>query len=538
LTFDSQHRHLILKKSRKTQLVLVAITVATLAPFLNKAFHVDDPLFIWMARQIVRHPLDPYGFAINWSTFPQPAFERMQNPPLCSYYIALVGRIFGWNEPALHSAFLLWPVMAAIGTFEIARRLAPGGSAFSAGLLSLFTPVFMISATNVMCDVMMLALWIWSVVFWLRGLDENRAGYLVVSATLVACALLTKYFGVALVPLLAVYTIIRERSWRCWRLLFLVIPIACLALFEWWTKSRYGRGLFFDAIFYTRTVGKASLPAQFLIGFSFFGGSISFPLLFLWNLSARRIALGGFIIAIIAIYFLMPITPDWQLGPNELFVRAEAGVFAGCGIFVIALAVAELFRSKTAESWMLCLWIIGTLIFAAYFNWSITARTTLPAVPAIAVLIVRRFSVRLWQLASMAVISLLLTTADFCYANTVRTAVYNFADRFRDEPGKIWFQSHWGFHYYMEQTGAISLNTRDSVITSGDVMIVPANNVDAVPISPERIFPPEEQTFPVLPWVSVMEVGTGAGFYSHVRGPLPWAVDHVPPQKYYIARFR
>jgi hypothetical protein len=29
--------------------VVALITVVTLAPFLNNAFHVDDPLFIWMA---------------------------------------------------------------------------------------------------------------------------------------------------------------------------------------------------------------------------------------------------------------------------------------------------------------------------------------------------------------------------------------------------------------------------------------------------------------------------------------------------------
>jgi hypothetical protein len=57
---------------RKTQLLLVAIIAAALAPFLNKAFHIDDPLFIWMAQQIAKHPFDPYGFYVNWVSFRQP----------------------------------------------------------------------------------------------------------------------------------------------------------------------------------------------------------------------------------------------------------------------------------------------------------------------------------------------------------------------------------------------------------------------------------------------------------------------------------
>ena len=31
----------------------------------------------------------------------------MQNPPLASYYLALVGQVFGWSEIALHAGFLV-----------------------------------------------------------------------------------------------------------------------------------------------------------------------------------------------------------------------------------------------------------------------------------------------------------------------------------------------------------------------------------------------------------------------------------------------
>jgi len=45
----------------KTRLLLIAITIAALAPFLNKAFHVDDPLFLWIAQQIVNIRSIPMG---------------------------------------------------------------------------------------------------------------------------------------------------------------------------------------------------------------------------------------------------------------------------------------------------------------------------------------------------------------------------------------------------------------------------------------------------------------------------------------------
>src|SRR5207247_9149116 len=112
----------IMQSAYKPHALLALITAAALAPFLNKAFYVDDPLFIWMAQQIVRHPFDPYGFDVNWSSFTQPMSAVMQNPPLCSYYIAAIGAIFGWKEPVLHLAFLVWAIILIIGALVLARR--------------------------------------------------------------------------------------------------------------------------------------------------------------------------------------------------------------------------------------------------------------------------------------------------------------------------------------------------------------------------------------------------------------------------------
>jgi len=103
-----------MQSSYKAHALLALITATTLAPFVNKAFYVDDPLFIWMAQQIARHPLDPYGFHLNWSSFTQPMSAIMQNPPLCSYYIAAIGSIFGWSETLLRTggASSVEPVVA------------------------------------------------------------------------------------------------------------------------------------------------------------------------------------------------------------------------------------------------------------------------------------------------------------------------------------------------------------------------------------------------------------------------------------------
>src|SRR5215813_851136 len=86
---------------------LLAITALSLAPFANKAFFIDDTLFLRVAEQIQANPFDPYNGQINWSGTPKPLMHALWNPPLTSYYVALVAKIAGSGERALHLAFIL-----------------------------------------------------------------------------------------------------------------------------------------------------------------------------------------------------------------------------------------------------------------------------------------------------------------------------------------------------------------------------------------------------------------------------------------------
>src|SRR4030095_1660681 len=197
-----------------------------------------------------------------------------QNPPLSSYYMALVANFLGWSEPVMHGAFLIPAIAAILGTFFLAWRLC--NSPLLAALLLLFIPVFLVSATGVMCDVWLLALWVWSVECWLRGLDRARASLLLLASIFAAAAALTKYFGIALIPLLGVYTLVRERR-LTYRLLYLLIPIVIISSYEIITKARYGQGLFSSAMLYSWNQNikpERRLLQQLLTGLSFTGGCL------------------------------------------------------------------------------------------------------------------------------------------------------------------------------------------------------------------------------------------------------------------------
>ena len=530
---------------RRSKVLLGGLTLATLLPFLNKAYDIDDPLFLWMGQQIMRQPFDPYGGIVHWSSLAQPMWVAMQNPPLCSYYIAAVGSFAGFGEAVMHGAFLLPAIAAVLGTFALAKRLCR--SPLTAASLTLFTPVFLISASHVMCDVMLLAFWLWAIHFWLAGLDGEKWRLLLVSAVLISGATLTKYFGVSLIPLLLVYTLMRERRISL-HLSYLTIPLLVALGFELITRAKYEHALFSSAMFYLRDVAvEVRIPIQIklLTGCSFVGGSM-IGAMFLIPVRSAKALLGGigFLLLIGALFWTcVPMPAD--LGVNELVVRLQGCLFATIGASLLALAIWDFRISQDAESLLLLLWTTGTFAFVALLNWSITARTILPMTPAVSILLMRYWDrtgegkltnlTKLRWTSAAAVVSLIVAGADYSEAGASRAGARYFQKRFGRKQVQVWFQSHWGFQFYMEQWKAKPL-IQKVPINPGDLLIVPSNNADPVPI-PNAV-PVVEITRPIMPLVATFAPATGAGFYSSVRGPVPWAIAHTAPARFEAFKFR
>jgi 4-amino-4-deoxy-L-arabinose transferase-like glycosyltransferase len=195
-------------------LTLTLATVAALVPFLAKPFNLDEPLFIWAAKHIQSQPTDPYGFDVNWIGTQEPMWRAMMNPPLMSYYLALAAKLFGWSEIGLHFACLVFAVAVILGTHRLATNFCKWP--MLAALGTLFAPAFMVSSTTVMCDVSMLAFWIWAIVFWTEGVKQSNFWKLFAAAALIGLATLTKFNGVCLIPLLAAFAWIERRSIGPW----------------------------------------------------------------------------------------------------------------------------------------------------------------------------------------------------------------------------------------------------------------------------------------------------------------------------------
>lgn len=534
---------------------LTLVVLAALVPFLAKPFNIDEPLFLWTARQIQMHPGNPYGFDVNWYGTAMPMSIVTKNPPLACYYLALAAKIFGWSEAGLHAAFLLPALVAIWGTYRLARRLCCWP--LLAALATLFTPVFLVSATTVMCDVLMLAFWMWAVVLWLEGMAQNHFWKLTAAGLLIGLAALTKYYGACLVPLLAACSLIDKRRPGWWAIR-LLIPVAMLYFYQLATLLLYGHPLFAIATDYALSVKEHygfSQMAIAMTGLTFTGGCLAVIFFFaplLWRTRLLAVFAAFVVLTSAAILIVGTVTKKYDplQSASGLFKGIQIVFWAVGGAWVLALTLAEVWTRRDATSWFLALWVFGTFVFAVLLNWIANGRSLLPMAPAVGILLVRYLERNVladrktWPrgvmicLAAGGVLALLAARADFQFATAVRQSARQVWAGYGHTTRPLWFEGHWGFQYYMEALGASALDLKRSVVDPGDHLAIPRNNSNVLFPDPQKVVMRETLTFPGPSLLATCNETMGAGFYASLWGPLPFAFGHVPPESVSVYDFR
>ncbi len=538
------------------RLVLGLILVACLGPFINKAIHVDDPLFVWTGQWIQKHPANFFGFEVNWWYSALPMWVANCNPPLMSYYLAGVASVFGWHEVGLHLGCLGLAFAAVAGIYALAERWCE--QPLAAAVIALFTPVFLVSSTTLMCDVLMLAFWVWAVVLWERALAGRQRWWEFIGAGVLAgLAVLSKYSAVTLLPLLPIVAVLRRRK-AGWWLLGLAVPLLMVGGYEWMTSEMYGEGLLSAATHYAQT-RRIELPggwmAKGIVGLAFAGGTL-LPLLFFapWLWGRRRLWAGGVVIFGLWVgmfagwnHLGLSNVPDFPALRHWEYVLEVALLTAG-GLHLLLLAAAEIWRRRDIISATLVLWLGSGLFFAIGLNWTVSARSYLPLVPAAAILLVRRLGARqgnfvagvgwVWPLVPAAAITLSLAIADYQLANSARTAAEEIAAKDKPAGGQLWFEGHWGFQYYMEKLGGRRVDIERSSLQEGDVLVVPWFNSGFVELPPYSAGWIETFEFRPYSWMNLFGTAgsEAAGFYSADIGPVPFAIGKLPLQDYFVAK--
>jgi 4-amino-4-deoxy-L-arabinose transferase-like glycosyltransferase len=532
-------------------LAVAALALLPIAPFAGAAFGIDEPVFLAVAKRILAAPLDPYGFQMVWdATGASDAARFNLNPPLLSYWLAPWLAAFGESETWLHVAVWPFAVLAAFAFHAIATRA--GVAALPATALFVGAPAFVVLATTFQLDVAVSAWLILAGALLLRARASGSARDELGAGLAAAAAGLTKYVGLAALPLLASGLVMlpgarrpRLGSW----LRVVGVPALAFALGGAFTRARYGfvhYGAGFEIVGQrgTKAAELASHAASLPI---WYGGALLFPLL-VWALCVRRgrrlelAVLCGFL-GVAAALYVLPHGEPLRRVPLGLGNGVLAALFFAAGLFGVGLALARGASPRGAPlDRFLALWAGGFAFFSLFVNWHVNAADALLIAPPLLLLLLRDSELApsprvQWIGAALALaLSVGLAAADVAQRNAYRDAAREIAAAIGDAPGARWQVGQWGFQHYMERAGfrpvlpATAL-TPGSPLAPGD-WVASARNVSQLDlagymarfrIEPVRSFGSEC----ALP-LRTTNPDAGAGFYTHHGGYVPFAFSRAP----------
>jgi len=476
------------------------------------------------------------------------SFENW-NPPAFSFGLAAVASVVGWREFCLHGAMMLLTFVTAAGTYQLARLWC--GRPLLATLIALATPVFLVSATTLMCDLPMVACWTWSVVWWERALETGRRRQFLTAVLLAGLAVLTKYSAVTLLPLLPLLGLLRRQQLGWW-LAWLGVPVLMICIYEIFTSQIYGEGLMSAAAGFAAQ-NRFNLPGgkilKSITGLIYMGGCLLPATLlapFLWR--GSQLFGGALIIGGVAMESVLAMPSTWlgAITPSEnihWLVLIQMILMMAGGLHLLFLAGVVVWRDRDTVAIILFLWTASVFIFAAVLNWTVSARSFLPLVAPAAILLVRALDWprglrpgKPWWLIPLAVCGLLslgLTWADTQLANSGRTAARNLAAAFPPARQRLWFEGHCALQYYLEPLGGQEVDYVNSMLQPGDLLVIPNNNSNLAGPPEDSVTLLTNLTYLVFPWVTTDRAELGAGFYG-AGGTLPYVFGPIPPEKYYI----
>ncbi|UCH34366.1 MAG: glycosyltransferase family 39 protein [Armatimonadota bacterium] len=516
--------------SRRLVWIGVALALLVGLPFLTKAFHIDDTVVLTVAEQITRDPARPFHASINWFGDPQPIFRETTNPPLVSYYLAPVVAASGFAEVPLHAAMLLYLVILGVATAALSRRFA-GGSVWPV-LFVMLSPA-VVPSTNVMRDVPLAAVSAAAAALFIVGVDRQSRQLVVAGSVVAGLAVLTKYSGAVLLPVLALYALLQRRGRYA---LWLLLPLAMLGLWSLHNQLVQGRthlGYLFAERRNDVPISDRLYATVVIVGASLY----LLPALVADVLRRRRVWLLVCAVAGAGLAFL----GGWLHNEREVGWQYTLWLTTGGALIALLLvpglaaargALSRDYRTG-ADTLFLALWAGAILAFGVLFVMFQAVRHVIPAVPPLALLGVRllhrgtaRAAWRSWVLgvlvAGQAAVAFAVAAADYEYARTYRDFALRAQERLPRDGREIWFSGNWGWQRHALSAGFTLIAEHGRLPRVGDLILIP-DRVHRGPL-PEglELEQIEEKTYRGRIPIHTM-VSSGASFYSVTSHSVPYA---------------
>ncbi len=207
---------------------------------------IDDPAYLWYARQIQQTPLEPFGpppdgFPLIWYHQKQGAFSLL-TPMVVPYYLAVGMQCFGENIVALKLWLLPFCWLFTASLFALLRRFALGWES-PLLIMTAISPTFLPSV-NLMIDLPAIALGLAAIVLFFRAIQSPKTNYylIVLSGLGAGLAAQTKYNAAVATAAILWAGIVYRRKVAA--ILVVILSVAVFVDWELYLRSVYGESHF------------------------------------------------------------------------------------------------------------------------------------------------------------------------------------------------------------------------------------------------------------------------------------------------------
>lgn len=511
----------------------ILLSALCLAPFLHKAYTIDDPIFLEEARQILRDPLRPAAFDIVWDGRGDVRPLRIVGPPSVLGGYALVPAILlGGAEWAGHLSVWLLLVVALWSTSSIALRLGCSARAATlACILVVATPPVLVMTSTVMPDILAMTLGVIGIEQLLAWKQERL-----------------KWQGIAAALALGLAPMARLH-------LLLMYAVGALLLCEnedprisplpRWLPLLTAPLIFLAAYAVTFDTPRAAPTAGMI-------GTLPKYLVSLANVRENLRDFGFFWVSTIplALGWLLVRRSPWPLLVSPFLVIWAAinrghvpwlVPFSVLGWLVIADILQDGWRRSDWVQWSLGAWLLLATPISLYYH--LPSKYLVASAPAVALLLARRmvdlpgtrqaFSFSVTALAGIT-LGLLIASADAAAAGHARE-VAEIKIKPRVRAGEtVWFSGQWSLYWYARNAGARVLTDTPPHPAPGDPILVgvmEGGTATLRKVGGAKLRLLEELSYRE-PGGRIM--GSGAGFYHNDFGILPWTWGNGEVSRYEV----
>lgn len=395
----------------KNALLLFLLLAALQGPWLGRPVHYDEANFLTLAQGAAADPWRPHDVRINWQGTEERAFDVLSNPPGIAWWLAPVVEA----PRAVQRLWMLpWLALAFWGAWQLGRRFLGDGE--RGALLLLTSPIAFLSAPALLPDAPLYALTLAGVAGFVNATDRGRSAW--GWAFLVGCAALFRYSGLALIPLLAAWPMLRGRPRQALAALGAVVPPLLLAAHD---QHAYGAvHLFAMGSFQSVANTPLDVAHKGVAAVAMLGGAAALPV-FPWARgSIVGAALGG--------------------------VAGAAWGWSGALFGALGGAALGAVPGRGRERLWLACWAFGGLVFLLTLRFTAT-RYWLPFLPGVLL----AFPSERW---ARALVGVQLGLAMLLAADELRSAQAQ--EKLAEQVARLGtggFTGHWGWQWAMEQHG-------------------------------------------------------------------------------------